>query len=99
MCGFLYFVLVSAALAAFYLVLYGFGLVSACFPVFCGFMYFVLVSAALAAFCSVLYGFGLVFAGSAILSGFIVLRWSRLLSLRFVWFCIVLGWSMAVSLL
>ena len=73
MCGFLYFVLVSAALAAFYLVLYGFGLVSACFPVFCGFMYFVLVSAALAAFCSVLYGFGLVFAGSAILSGFIVL--------------------------
>ena len=91
--------LVSTALAAFSLVLYGFGLVSAGFAVFGGFMYFVLVSAALAAFCSVLYGFGLVFAGSAILSGFIVLRWSRLLSLRFVWFCIVLGWSMAVSLL
>ena len=27
-----------------------------------------------------------------------ILRWSRLLSLRFVWFCMVLGWSLLVSL-
>ena len=54
LCGFMYFALVSAALAAFGLVLYGFGLVSAGFAVLYGFMYFVLVSAALAAFCLVL---------------------------------------------
>jgi hypothetical protein len=50
LCGFMYFALVSAALAAFGLVLYGFGLVFAGFAVLYGFMYFVLVSAALAAF-------------------------------------------------
>ena len=54
LCGFIYFALVPAALVAFCLVLYGFGLVSAGFAVLCGFIYFVLVSAALAAFCLVL---------------------------------------------
>ena len=54
LCGFMYFALVSAALAAFGLALYGPGLVSAGFAVLHGPMYFVLVSAALAAFCLVL---------------------------------------------
>ena len=66
--------LVSSALAACRLVLYGFGLVSAGFAVLCGFMYssyFVLVSAALAAFCLVLFGFGLVSARFAVLCGFV----------------------------
>ena len=50
----MYFLLVSAALAAFFSVLCGFGLVSAGFAVLYGFVYFVLVAAALAAFCLVL---------------------------------------------
>ena len=33
-----------------------------------------------------------------ILFGFIVLCWSRLLSLPFVWFCMVSGWSLPFSL-
>ena len=58
LCGFMCFVLVSAALAAFWLVLYWLGLFTAGFAVLCGFMCFVLVSAALAAFWLVLYRLG-----------------------------------------
>ena len=53
---------------------------------------------ALAAFCLALFGVWLS-ASVAVLLVSRALCWSRLLSLRFVWFCIVLGWSMAVSLL
>ena len=59
-------------------------------------MYFVLASAALAAFCLVLFDFGLS-ASFPVLLASRASRWSRLLSLRFAWFCMVLGWSLAVS--
>ena len=78
------------------LVLCGLGLVSAGFAVLSGFMYFVLASAALAAFCLVLFDFGLS-ASFPVLLASRASRWSRLLSLRFAWFCMVLGWSLAVS--
>ena len=78
LCGFMYFALVLAALAAFGLVLYGFGLVFAGFAVLYGFMYFVLVSAALAAFC-----FGWLQLISLLC---VFLGWSGLVSLRCVWF-------------
>ena len=64
----MHFVLVSAARAAFCLVLFGFGLVSA---VLCGFMYFVLVSAALTAFCVAAYDFWLIPGNFTVLCGFI----------------------------
>ena len=57
-----------------------------------------LVSAALVAFCLVLYGFGLVIASFAICLVLCILCWSRPLSLRFVWFCLVWGWSLPVLL-
>ena len=79
----MYFVLVSAALAAFCLVLFGFGLVSA---VLCGFMYFVLVSAALTAFCLASYGFWLVPVNFAFLCGFM---YFVLVSAALAAFCMV----------
>ena len=51
---------------------------------------------ALAAFCLALFGFWLS-ASVAVLLVSRASRWSRLLSLRFAWFCMVLGWSLAVS--
>ena len=83
----MYFVLVSAALAAFCLVLYGLGLVYGGFIALNCLMYFVLVSAALAACRLVLYSFERVSAGFAVLCGFMYLRWSRLLSLLPCHFC------------
>ena len=79
------------------LVLCGLGLVSAGFAVLSGFMYFVLASAALAAFCLVLFDFGLS-ASFPVLLASRASRWSRLLSLRFAWLCMVFSCSQPVSL-
>ena len=52
---------------------------------------------ALAAFCLALFGFWLS-ASVAVLLVSRALRWSRLLSLRFAWFCMVFSCSQPVSL-
>ena len=52
---------------------------------------------ALAAFCLALFGVWLS-ASVAVLLVSRALCWSRLLSLPFVWFCMVSGWSLPFSL-
>ena len=66
---------------------------------FISFTCFALVSAALAAFCLALYiwFWGGLWRFPLFCVVSCILRWSRLLSLRLVWLCMVLGWSLLVS--